>query len=260
MGKKAESAKLFRFFALTFSLYTICEAKCNVIEISFVRLKKTVMKKELLVIFAISTTTFLLSCRKENVASISPIENNQRDDSKSFLKEIVSDNPAEYYISGDFDGHKVYCSSTMGEYYPSNDTLMNAVYVNDAIGLDNIHLVRENREMTAMIAIYFDKAKIHTRQFPYLIPHANLGLCEAVQMEFINMKKLGTAVQCSPSDDFTFLGHTNTNIKVQVASFWNNIMEGTFEGSLTTKTGSTIIVKNGQYRIKVFDLPTNGNK
>jgi hypothetical protein len=217
------------------------------------------MKKVIIGIFAISTVTFLLSCKKESADKNSAAETKQKDDSKSFLKDIKSDNQAEYYISGEFDGYKVYCSSTLAEYYPSNDTIMNALYVNDSIGLDNIHLIRENREMTVMIAIYFDKAKIYTRQFPYLLPHANLAQCEAAQMEFINMKKLGTTGQCSPTDDFTFLGHTNTNIKVQVTSFSDNIMQGTFEGSLTTKTGSTIIVKNGQYRIKIKKIPMGGN-
>ncbi len=217
------------------------------------------MKKILLAIFAISGTALLLSCKKETVSQNPPTENKQSDDSKSFLKDIKSDNPAEYYISGEFDGYKIYCASTLAEYYPANDTTMNALYFNDSIGLDDIHLLRENQDMTAMIAIYFEKANIYTRQFPYILPHPNLGQCEAAQMEFINMKKLGTAVQCSPTDDFTFLGYTNTNIKVQVTSFTDNIMEGTFEGSLSTNKGSTIIVKNGQYRIKIIDVPMNGD-
>lgn len=217
------------------------------------------MKKIIMNILVISIFTFLMSCKKETVSTDLPTETKKKDDSKSFLKDIKSDNQAEYYISGEFDGYKVYCSSTLEEYYPSNDTVMNALYVNDAIGLDNIHLIRENRKMTAMIAIYFDQTKIYTRQFPYLLPHANLDQCEAAQMEFINMKKLGTTGQCSPTDDFTFLGHSNSNIKVQITSFLDNIMEGTFEGALTTKTGSTIIVKNGQFRIKIKIVPMGGN-
>ncbi|CAN5817301.1 hypothetical protein BH11BAC3_BH11BAC3_45110 [soil metagenome] len=217
------------------------------------------MKKIIIGLYVLSTITFLMSCKKEGLATNPSTETKQKDDSKSFLKDIKSDNQAEYYISGEFDGHKVYCSSTLGEYYPSNDTIMNALYANDSIGLDNIHLIRENREMTAMIAIYFDKAKIYTRLFPYLLPHANLGQCEAAEIQFINMKKLGTTGQCSPTDDFTFLGQSNSNVKVQVTSFLDNIMEGTFEGSLTTKTGSTIILKNGQYRIKIKKVPIGGN-
>lgn len=213
--------------------------------------------KHTLFFSAIIGILFLSSCKKDVTDSLTE-KPEIVDQAKAFLKNVKSDVESEYFISGEFDGHKIYCSSTFTSTFPYHDTVFNALYVNNSIDLDNIHLIRENNEMSVMIAIYFDKAKIFTRQFPYNLPRANLDICEAAQMELINMKKLGTVGQGSPNDDFSFWGHTNTSIKVQVISFENNIMQGTFEGSLTTKTGSTIQVKNGKFRIKII-VVNSGN-
>ena len=182
----------------------------------------------------------------------SKCQNETADPAKSFLKDVKSDPASDYYISGEFDGYKIYCSSTFASTYPYHDTVFNALYDNNSIDLDNIHLLRENQDMSVMLAIYFDKAKIFTRQFPYVLPRSNLDICEAAQIELINMKKLGTIGQGSTNDDFSFWGHTNTSIKVQVTSFVDNVIQGTFEGSLKTKTGSIIQVKNGSFRIKII--------
>jgi hypothetical protein len=202
-------------------------------------------------------TMAIASCKKDTVETQS-VRTETQDPAKSFLKEVKSDIASDYYISGEFDGHEIYCSSTFANAFPYNDTVFNASYVNTLIDLDNIHLLRENQEMSVMLAIYFDKAKIFTRQFPYILPRANLDICEAVQIDLINMKKLGSTAQGAQNDDFSFSGHTNTSIKVQVNSFVDNVMQGTFEGSLKTKTGSIIQAKNGSFRIKII-VVNSGN-
>lgn len=203
------------------------------------------MKK--LIFATLLVSVFLISCKKDEVLKA---DENYVDKSKLFLKSVKSDSTSEYFISGEFDGNKIYLASTFSDIYPYHDTVMNAIYVDSSIGLDNIHLIRQNRERSVMIAIYYDQAKIETRQFPYILPRANLAQCEAVQMEIINMHKLGSTGQGSPTDDFSFFGHTNTNLKFITTSFLNDILEGTFEGALTTKTNSTIKVTNGKFRIK----------
>ncbi len=212
------------------------------------------MKSKMICILSISVCCLFLSCEKEPVYPESPAEVLPAFDYKPFLKNIKSDNEAEYYISGEFDGYKIYCASTMAELYPANDTVMNAIYENAGIGLDNIHLLRQNRDMSVMIAIYFDKAKIYTRKFPYILPHPNLELCEAAQIDILDKKGLGTAGQGFSQDDFSYWGTTNRSVKVQVTSLLNDIIEGTFEGTLTAKNGYTIIVKNGQFRLKVINV------
>src|SRR6516164_5979846 len=166
-----------------------------------------------LIVLILSSVFIIASCKKDAAIQSSPAQPTS-DNSKSFLKDVKSDNQADFYISGNFDGYNIYCASTMGQYYPSNDTIMNVAYINNAIGEDDIHLLRENNEMSVTIAIYLEQTNIYSRQLPYTLPHPDLGICECAQMEFINMKKLGTVTQCSVNDDFTFLGHTNTNIKL----------------------------------------------
>jgi hypothetical protein len=194
----------------------------------------------------------LFACKKD-VCDTPSVKTENVDPTKSFLNDVRSDPASDYYISGEFDGHKIYCASTLGDMFPYHDTVFNALYFNSAIDLDNIHLIRENRDMTVMLSIYFDKAKIFTRQFPYVVPRTNMDKCESVEIELMNRKKLGTTGQNAPNDDFGFRGYTNTSVKVQVDSFVDNIMQGTFEGELRTNTGSVIQVKNGSFRIKIID-------
>lgn len=206
--------------------------------------------KYTLFLSVIMVTILFVSCKKD-ATDLHSETHEYIDKAKSFLKDVKSDAVSEYYISGQFDGHNIYCTSTFTGTMPYHDTAYNVFYVNNTIGLDRIHLIRENKDMSFMIAIHFDQAKIFTRQLPYVLPRANPDNCEGVQIELINMKKLGTTVQGSPIDDYSFRGHTYNSIKVQVTSFENNIIEGTFEGTLTTETGSKLIAKNGQFRLKI---------
>jgi len=209
-----------------------------------------------IVIILLATVVF--SCKKDTL-EIPSVKTETIDSTKSFLKDIKSDSTSDYYISGEFDGYKIYCSSTLADMFPSQDTMFNVLFYNDSIDLDDMHLTRENQDMTVMLSIYFEKSKIFTRQFPYTLPRANMGYCESAEVEFINMKKLGTTGQNAPNDDFSFMGNTNKGIKVQVNSFVDNIMQGTFEGALRTNTGSVIQVKNGSFRLKIIDYYNSGH-
>lgn len=170
---------------------------------------------------------------------------------KGFLKEVKSDSSNEFFISGEFDGINIFCTSTFSELYPYHDTVYNAYYFNSS-GFDQITLLRENYERSVEIEIYFLQSDIFNRQLPYKMPHDNLATGEYVQISLLNKKKLGTAVQNSTEDDFTFSGYSFTTMKIEVTSIMNNILEGTFEGSLITRSGyDRIIVKNGKFRTKI---------
>lgn len=218
---------------------------------------KRVQLLSILYFFAV----IFFSCKKEAPDGNPFAETNLQpketvDSAKLFLNNLTSDPTAEYYISGEFDGQKINCTYTHGNIYPYQDTGFNAIYLNKSMGLDNIHLVRENSDLSIMIAIYFDKARIYERQFPYNIPRPDLDLCENVEIELINMKRLGTAGQHSPNDNFSFWSNTNRTVKVTVISFMNDIIEGSFEGTLKTETGSVLTVKNGKFRIKTILIKT----
>ena len=63
-------------------------------------------------LFSILMVTILFaSCKKESIELNSenpPIV----DKTKAFLKDVRSDDSSDYYISGEFDGYKIYCAST----------------------------------------------------------------------------------------------------------------------------------------------------
>lgn len=213
--------------------------------------------KKLFFYFALSLSFVFLSCT--NQLADSDMENfgkiiSKQDSNKLFLSSFTSDDSAKYYISGDFDGHKLYFASTFEDIYPNNAIIMNALFVNST-GLDNIHIGRENKYFDASIFFYFDQANIFKREIPYTIPHDNMVKCESVEISLLNFHKYTYNIaQGSSSDNFTFSGFSSAyrkDVEVKILSFKDNVMEGEFSGQLKTKTGSVINVKNGKFKIKI---------
>jgi hypothetical protein len=183
------------------------------------------------------------------------------DSVKAFLATVVSSPESEYYVSGNFDGYDIYATYTEGDIYPSADTIYNAIYTSDSINIDQINLIRETHDMRAYIAVHFLYSDIYNQQLPYYLPHPNLpyNYCEHAEIQLINKQRQnhaginGVPTPGSPEDDFSFWADTyNSSIKLQITSFTNNIMEGTFEGPISTNSGSTIIVKNGKFRLRML--------
>ena len=171
--------------------------------------------------------------------------------SKDLIQQSRSDRSPKDYIRGEFDGKVLYLSTISDAYY-YDETICGGLFVNNANTLDQINLIRQNKEGSIQIAIYFSQSKIFTRQFPYSVPDENHEQGESIEINLMNLKKLGVSEQGLSDDDFSFIGTTiNKSLKIQVTKFVDNTLEGTFEGYLTSNTGSTIIVKNGGFRIKI---------
>lgn len=187
------------------------------------------------------------SCEKE--ALNAELSNPETIDlSKDFLNELRIERTDRYsgnFIRGEFDGKLIYFTTISSE-YSYDDSSWNGIFINNSNGLDQINLIRQTSEDSVQLAIYINQSKIYTRQFPYRL---NDGGYAGIQL--INLKKVFTVIQGSPGDDSTFLGSTLDSLTLQVTSFVDNTLEGTFEGSLKSYSGSTIIVKNGGFRIKV---------
>lgn len=197
-----------------------------------------------LLIFAIISIVY--SCERDPLDT--EISNPETiDHSKDFLNELRierSDRSSTNFIRGEFDGKLIYFT-TISNAYSYDDSSWNGYFLNSN-GLDQINLIRQTREDSAQLEIYINQSKLFTRQFPYSLKdggHASIQL--------MNLKKVFTVVPGSSVDDSTFIGTTFNSLSIQVTSFVDNTLEGTFEGSLISYSGSTIIVKNGSFRIKV---------
>ena len=187
---------------------------------------------------------FLSSCKKEKeVVKTTPV-----DTKNIFPNNVVSDSRGEYYIEAEFNGKKLCMSPTTAP----RDTFSNAYYfITETMNLDQLNLIRMNNERSAQMQIYFGQSTMITRPIPYILPHANLAFCEFTQFQFYDERQRhGT--ENAPNDDYTYQGTTNTGMSLRVNSFYDNIIEGTFEGTLKTNTGKTLLVKNGAFRIKII--------
>ncbi len=156
-----------------------------------------------------------------------------------------------FYIKGEFNGKKL-CFATTGasdSYFV--DTFMNAFYVYlDTVNTDNLYLLRQNANQSIMIALYCGQTHITDRVFPYLQPHPSLEHCEFTELELMNMQS-GSRAMYLPQDNYSFIGYTGSGINLTFTSLTtDNIIEGDFEGTISTNTGSVINVKNGKLRIK----------
>lgn len=199
------------------------------------------------------------SCKKESNT------NNQKDPNLSFLDNAMSDSCDEngFFIKGEFNGKKL-CFATTGESGSSfADTFMNAffVYLDTTSKSDQLYLLRQNADMSIMIALYCGQTHITDRVLPYSQPHPNPEWCEYAELNMMNMRSGSTATQNSPQDNYSFMGYTNSGVNLTFTNLTpDNIIEGNFEGTLKTNTGSVIIVKNGKLRIKFVVSEINLNK
>ncbi|HAH23613.1 MAG TPA: hypothetical protein DCL77_07630 [Prolixibacteraceae bacterium] len=209
------------------------------------------MKSLLKIALIFAIVVLANSCRKESL--IPEIPNPEPiDHAKDFLKVERIDTPSDYFITGKFDGKAItFATTPYADYDDSSD--WNALFLNEGINLDQINLVRENKDRSIHLAIIISQANLLKRQLPFQIPTKNQPGSEIVDVQLINLNRMQEVEeQGSNERDFMFDGsNVNQSLQIQVTRFIDNTLEGTFEGTLSTESGSTIAVKNGRFRIKI---------
>ena len=193
------------------------------------------------------------SCKKD--LNTNNHNSNKIDSSLLFLDKAISDSCDEsgFFIKGEFNGKKLCFATTDQRGSNFADTFMNAffVFLDTTAKNDDLYLLRQNANMSIMIALYCGQTHITDRVLPYSQPHPNLDWCEYTELEIMNMQSGSSATQNSAQDNYSFIGYTNSGINLMFTSLTSdNIIEGNFEGILRTNTGSVINVKNGKLRIK----------
>jgi hypothetical protein len=181
-----------------------------------------------------------VSCGKDSVIP------EEIDHSKDFLKELKiyrSDRTSPYFIRGEFDGKLMYFT-----YHADNDRGWNTQFVNPAMGVYNMTLLREDQANAVLIAFHFQQADIFNRQLPYTVAS---GGGEFAELHLTNLRKAESGEQGLPQDDINFVQTTSNALKIELLSLKDSILEGRFEGYISSKAGSTILVKNGNFRIKI---------
>jgi len=204
------------------------------------------MKKILFFTFIITVA----SCRKDTPVTNPPTDTGSKD---IFPQNIQSDVKGEYFIDGTFNGKYLCFSPTVAPV----DSFSNEYFFDENIGLDQLNLIRMNNERSSQIQIYFGQSKMQTRTLPYNLPHDNLATCEFTQFQFYDEAKR-TGIENGPNDNYTYQATTNTGMHLTVTGFINNIIEGTYDGTLRTNTGLVVKVTNGSFKIKIY-IPENNS-
>ncbi|RYY21261.1 MAG: hypothetical protein EOO04_18565 [Chitinophagaceae bacterium] len=184
------------------------------------------------------------SCKKDDVQTP---ESTPTPPGEIFPNFVNSDPKSEFFIEAEYNGKKI-CLSTQNS---SIDTFSNVYYYYPATGQDQLNLIRENKERSAQMQIYIGQSMMLFTKLPYSVPNDHLVFCEFTQFQFYDEgSRHGT--ENGPNDNYTYQASTNTGMKMTVTSFVDNILEGSFEGTLRTNTGRTMEVKNGSFRIRLY--------
>lgn len=166
------------------------------------------------------------------------------DPATAFIRAAQSSPAADEYISGEFDGTPLYCSTDAWQGQSSN------FYLDNAQKSEYANLIRNNPKADIQLTVGFNNTGLFQRAMPALWPHPNPAYCEQITIE---LRSLG------PNNEELafFKGGTGFGIpmQVQITSTANGVIEGTFTGMLHKYVkgdyaGAFFPVKNGKFRIK----------
>jgi hypothetical protein len=185
------------------------------------------------------------SCNKEKEIEIIQPQVPLVDPNTAFLSTIQcgSLSPTDYYISGEFNGNSLFCTTSKGYSQASFYSY------NLPQGVDYGSLMTATPQADLEIGMVFTNTQLFQKTLPASWPHANPAYCESIT---IKLRQPGA----KDGAYFYDSAWKANSIKVTVTSVANDIVEGTFEGPLhhmvnNCGTGSKIIVKNGKFRVKV---------
>lgn len=203
-----------------------------------------------LMVFFISF--FVISCTKESIPP-SPVVLYSEEATK-FLKTAASDADAPYFISGEFNGTRLYCATTNSDQYAYHDTIYNLIAFEPSREQDNIHLLRVNKEGTVKLAMYFTNSRIFSRTLPYNLPYQNILFGEFAEIAITDLKGLHNSSVVDDQREFLFSGSTFNVVSVQVLSLTDSTMRGTFSGNITNYRGAHIRIRDGAFNIRLKSM------
>lgn len=214
------------------------------------------MKQRTIIVIFLFIVSFY-SCKKD--IEKNNLDSMSADPNLSFLINAVSDscNENDFYIKGEFNGRKLCFKSTGRTNSDFGDTIMNAYYIYhyDYVKKDsmtnNLYLARHNSDNSIWIALYCGQTHIQTRTFPYSQPNPNLEHCEFSELQLVNYNHQYSSGQNSAQNNYVFSNHTGFGVNLTFTSCTpDNIVQGNFEGTLKTESGSFLKVTEGKFRIK----------
>ena len=191
---------------------------------------------------------FAVSCKKDS-NSPTPEELKRLEETK-FLATIKSDAPAQYFISGEFNGTKIYCTTTNSDIFPSHDTLYNLIAQNQSLTLDGIQMMRDNKEATVKLSININQSNIFSKPLPYTLPHQNQKPGEFATIGLVNSKDYFNPPAGTSQADHHYMSSLGS-VRVQVTEINDSTLTGTFSGNIFNKQFTTIPIKNGAFHIKL---------
>lgn len=200
------------------------------------------MKLYILIVF---TLFFIISCQPEiaTVPSNPPLTQQ--------LAPCTGDKQNEY-IKAEIDGVK----KTFDKKWKA-DVVFENVHIYNPGTIDQLNLIRHDSNYTYNLQLYFLYSQFHKKPLPYILPRTDRGDKELADIEFGNLKSVWYS-QCNgcPQDDANYFADTFSNsLKVTISDTACSYVKGSFEGTLSTKTGKKLSLKNGEFNIKIKRVP-----
>lgn len=119
---------------------------------------------------------------------------------------------------------------------------------------DQVGITLENTEGTLLVGInllfvYLDRASypielsVNSTGSPFP-PVGDFQLYDLVN---------GGNSSFGPEDGVNFVGDSSSDFYYQINSYENGILEGTFTGSIYTRTGKSKLIQNGKFRVAISE-------
>ena len=114
---------------------------------------------------------------------------------------------------------------------------------------DQLNILMKPESTSAFVSqIYISQADLLVQEYPYIMPGNGNGRAE---LQLLNRAE-DVPVQFGSDDDKNFVGTTtNSQFRLTVTSFTDGLIQGTFRGTISTRTGSEIPVQDGRFRIRI---------
>src|SRR4030095_2248588 len=213
------------------------------------------MKKNIAVILFF--THLFTACKKESDSGNVPEQNNPYKNEFAICNcsENKNNETNGEYLKAIINGVTV-CADLKGQFIESFDNMLTYGTIKRLTGdtyYDNLYMIRYTKDGKFMIGIFMENTHLLTKQFPYELPRANPEVCEIGELQLINQEQItnNMCLFCSWSNWHYYGPFFGSQLKFTADKFENGFFEGRFEGTMTTGSGRSALIKNGQFRIKL---------
>ncbi len=122
------------------------------------------------------------------------------------------------------------------------------------IGVFNSYIIGENQDQLSLVLqnlnglscqIYILRSQLLEQTFPFNVPNSNFAYGEVQLLDYTK----DVNITFGPNDDINYVGYTRGDVEFTITSYENEFLKGTVKGTISTKTGKSIVINEGNFGV-----------